>query len=74
MAQDYSTEKNDDLYAGTPPVESLKLILRQCVSGSTTRCVMVNVISSAYLHASCHGVPKTKLLVKIPKAVNAGSC
>ena len=55
VAQDFKTEKNDDLFAGTPPLEALKLVLSRAVSGSKTRCVMVNDISRAYLHAPCRG-------------------
>ena len=55
VAQDFKTEANHELNAGTPPLESLKFVLSHAVTGSMSRCVMINDISRAYLHAPCRG-------------------
>lgn len=69
VAQDYTTEKNADLFAGPPPLESIKLVLSNCVSGSRTRCVMVNDPSRAYPHAPCRWAV---FVARCPEAKNAG--
>ena len=53
VAKDFRTGPDDELYAGTPPLESLKLILSHAVTGSKTRCIMTNDVSRAYLHSPC---------------------
>ena len=45
VAQDYKSAKDEDLFAGTPPLEALKVILSSCVTGTRTKCIMINDIS-----------------------------
>ena len=53
VAKDFKTGPDADLYAGTPPLEALKLILSHATTGSTTRRIMTNDVSRAYLHSPC---------------------
>ena len=53
VARDYKDGADPDLYAGTPPLEALKLILSRAATGTRTKCIMVNDVSRAYLHAPC---------------------
>ena len=51
MAKQFKTYRDDDLYAGTPPLECLKLIVSHAMSGNSRKALMVNDVSRAYLHA-----------------------
>ena len=47
-----------DLFAGTPPVEAIRLILSDAATFSErdtrrTKCLMVNDVTRAYFHAKC---------------------
>ena len=55
VAQYFKTDVNHELYAGAPPLESLKLVSSNVVTGSKSTCVMVPDISRAYLHAPAAG-------------------
>ena len=51
MAKYFRDGPNEELYAGPPPLEVMKLTLSHTIRGSRKRVVMSNGISRAYLHA-----------------------
>ena len=66
VGREIAWEKRDDLYAATPPLESLKAVLSACASaqeGSHPYRVMAIDVKSVYFYA-----PATRpLFVRIPK-------
>ena len=51
VAREINTYKRDDLFAGTPPLEALKLLLSMSASGNTGELIMINDVSRAFFHA-----------------------
>ena len=63
VAREINTYKRDDLFAATPPLESLKLILSMTATANHGEVVMVNDISRAFFHARA----KREVYVQLPK-------
>ena len=56
VAAELKTEQRPDLFAGTPPVEAIRLILSDAATAdreTTRKCLMVNDVKRAYFHAKC---------------------
>ena len=51
VAREINTHKRDDLFAGTPLLEALTIILSIVASGNKGEVVMVNDVSRAFFHA-----------------------
>lgn len=52
MAKKIKKHANPELFAGTPPLEALKLLLSTAAaSGEEDICLMHNDVSRAYFHA-----------------------
>ena len=51
VANDINTYKRDDLFAATPPLEALKVILAAIAIGHKGEIVMINDVSRAIVHA-----------------------
>ena len=51
VAKEINTYKRDDLFAGTPPLEALKILLSMTASSNNGEIVMVNDVSRAFFHA-----------------------
>ena len=74
VAAKVETDQRPDLFAGTPPVEAIRLILSDAATGEGgagrhTKCLMVNDVKRAYFHAEC----TRDVYVQLPKEdVGAG--
>ena len=53
VAKHYSQERDDDLYAATPPIESLRIVVSAATTGNKEKAIMVNDVSTAYFYAPC---------------------
>ena len=53
VAKQYRQERGDDLYAATPPVEPLRIVVSAATTGKKKKAVMVNDVSIAYMYAPC---------------------
>ena len=51
VAREINTHKREDLFAATPPLEALKVILSMTASANKGEVIMVNDISRAFFHA-----------------------
>ena len=51
VAREINTHKRDDLFAATPPLEALKLILSITASSNKGEILMINDVSRAFFHA-----------------------
>ena len=51
VAREINTHKRGDLFAATPPLEALKLILAMAASGNKGEVLMINAVSRAFFHA-----------------------
>ena len=51
VAREINTYKRDDLFAATPPLEALKMIISMAATGNRGEVIMVNDISRAFFHA-----------------------
>lgn len=51
MAREINTHKRDDLFAATPPLEAMNLLLPMAASGNRGEVVMINDVSRAFFHA-----------------------
>ena len=51
VARELNTHKRDDLFAATPPLEALKLVLSMTATANKGEVVMINDISRAFFHA-----------------------
>lgn len=51
LAREINASKRDDLFAGTPPLEALKIIIFMTTSGDTGEVLMINDVSRAFFHA-----------------------
>ena len=62
VAREINTHKRDDLFAATPPLEALKLILSLTATSNRGEIVMINDISRAFFHAKA----KRDVFVQLP--------
>lgn len=53
VAKQYRGQKDDDLYAATPPIEALRIVVSAATTGNKEKVVMVNDVSRAYMYAMC---------------------
>ena len=53
VAKQYRQQKDDDLYAATPPIEALRIVVSSATTGSREKVLMVNDVSRAYFYAPC---------------------
>ena len=51
MAKQINTGKEQGLFAATPPLEALRVLLSATITGNTPKVLMLNDISRAYLYA-----------------------
>ena len=53
VGQEFATYKDDSLYAATPPLEALRMIISHVATGtgSSTRQIMINDVRRAYFYA-----------------------
>ena len=63
VAREINTYKRDDLFAATPPLEALKVILSMTACCNKGEVVMINDISRAFFHAKA----KREVYVQIPQ-------
>ena len=63
VAREINTNKRDDLFAATPPLEALKVILSFTIKGNNGEALMINDISRAFFHAPA----KRKVYVQLPE-------
>ena len=74
VAKEINTYKRDDLFAATPPLEALKMVLPMAATNNRGEIVMVNDVSRAFFHAKV----KRDVYVALPdedKLVgDAGKC
>ena len=62
VAREINTSKRDDLFAATPPLEALKVILSLTTSSNKGEIIMINDISRAFFHAPA----KRQVYVQLP--------
>ena len=62
MAREINTSKGNDLFAATPPLEALKVVLSLAAFGNRGEVVRVNDISRVFFHAPV----KRKVYVQLP--------
>ena len=68
-AREINTYKRDDLFAATPPLETLKLILSTTTTDNRGETIMVNDISRVFFHAKA----KREVFVQLPNEdINPG--
>ena len=63
VLREINTSKMDDLFAGTPPSEALKMIISMTTSGNKGEVLMVNDVSRVFFHAKA----RRDLYVQIAK-------
>ena len=63
VAREINTYKRDDLFAATPPLEAMKLLLSMVTSGNKGEVVMISDASRAFFHARA----TRDLYVQIPE-------
>ena len=68
VAREINTSKRDDLFAATPPLEALKVILSLTSSGNKGEILMINDISRAFFHAPA----KRAVYVQLPNEDRLG--
>lgn len=62
VAREINTYKRNDLFAATPPLEALKLLLSMAASGNKGEVVMTNDVSRAFFYAKA----KREVFVQLP--------
>ena len=62
VAREINTNKRDDLFAATPPLEALKIILSLITTANKGEIIMINDISRAFFHAPA----KRRVYVHLP--------
>ena len=66
VGREFNVGKDDSLYAATPPLEALRMIISQaatqCADGTFNREVMINDVSRAYFYAK----PTRKIYIELP--------
>ena len=60
MAREINTYKRDDLFAATPPLEALTLIMSMTATANHGEIIMVNDISRAFFHTSTNATAHTR--------------
>ena len=63
MAREINTNKRDDLFAATPPLEALEVILSLTTTWNKGEAIMINDMSRAFFHAPA----KRKVYVQLPE-------
>jgi len=67
VGREFNVERDDSLYASTPPLESLRVILSWAATfrkdGGERREVMINDVRRAYFYAKC----QRDVYIKLPK-------
>ena len=53
VAKQSNTGKEQGLFAATPPLEALRMLLSAAVTGKKSKVSMFNDISRAYMYATC---------------------
>ena len=54
VSKEYRQQKNDDLFAATPPIEAFRVVVSSAVTGSREKkALMINVVSRANMYAPC---------------------
>ena len=62
VGKEFKTYADDALYAATPPLEALRLIVsRAATDDGTKRELMINDVARAYFHAKCTRDPYVEL-------------
>ena len=51
VAKEINTHKRDDLFAGTPPLDTLKITISMTASNNNGDILMINDVSRAFFHA-----------------------
>ena len=51
VAKEFKDSDRPELFAGTPPLEGLKLIAGEMARSNGKKCVMTNDVSRAFFHA-----------------------
>ena len=51
MAKQFNQGKDDDLFAATPPLEALRMVLSQATTRRGNKCLMIVDVSRAYMYA-----------------------
>ena len=51
VAREINTHKREDLFAATPPLEALKVILSMTATSNRGESIMINDVSRALFHA-----------------------
>ena len=74
VATEINTYKRDDLFAATPPLEALKVILAMTASANKGEVIMVNDISRAFFHAKVERDVYIQLLDEDKKAGEENMC
>ena len=74
VAREINTYKRDDLFAATPPLEALKVILAMTASANKGEVIMVNDISRAFFHAKVERDVYIQLLDEDKKAGEENMC
>ena len=64
VAREINTHKREDLFAATPPLEALKLILSIAASSNKGEIGMINDVSRAFFHAKATRDAYVKLLAE----------
>ena len=62
VAREINTSKRNDLFAATPSLEALQVVLSLVTSGNKGEVVMINDVSRAFFHAPA----KRKVYVQLP--------
>ena len=62
MGEEYKTYVDDSLYASTPPLEGLRLIMSRAATDDKPRVLMVNDVRRAYIYAKA----TRELYVELP--------
>ena len=74
VAREINTHKRDDLFAATPPLQAMKILLSMATSGNRGEVVMINDVSRAFFHASATREVYVQLPEEDQEEVNARFC
>ena len=53
VATQYRQARGDDLYATTPPIEALRMVVSSATTGNREKAIMHIDVSRAYVYADC---------------------
>ena len=51
VCRQFNTGRDMDLFAGTPPLEAMRMVISDATTGPDARCLMLVDVSRAYMHA-----------------------